>query len=67
MTQAKKINYAELQSELDTILSDLQREDNDVDATLKQYARGLEIIKLLESFLKTAGNSGRELKASFSS
>jgi exodeoxyribonuclease VII small subunit len=65
-TQAKKIDYIALQAELDTILSDLQREDSDVDAALKQYARGLEIIKQLEAYLQTAENTVRELQAAFS-
>jgi exodeoxyribonuclease VII small subunit len=65
MTQAKKIDYAALQTELDEILAELQRDDGDVDAAIKQYGRGLEIIKLLEAYLKTAENSVRELKASF--
>jgi exodeoxyribonuclease VII small subunit len=65
MTQAKKIDYPALQAELDSILSDLQRDDSDVDAALVHYARGLEIIKQLEAYLKKAENSVRELKASF--
>ncbi len=64
--KATNIDYAALQSELDTILSDLQRDDSDVDSALKLYARGLEIIKQLESYLKTAENSVRQLQASFS-
>lgn len=65
MTQAKTIDYQALQSELDDILVELQRETSDVDLALKQYARGLAIIKQLEDYLKTAENTVRELKASF--
>ena len=65
MTQVKKIDYPALQVELDAILSDLQQDDSDVDAALKQYARGLEIIKQLEAYLHTAENIVRELKAAF--
>lgn len=65
MTQVKKIDYPALQVELDAILSDLQQDDSDVDAALKQYARGLEIIKQLEAYLHTAENTVRELKAAF--
>jgi len=61
----KTIDYQALQTELDEILSALQRETTDVDAALKQYARGLEIIKQLEDYLQTAENTVRELKASF--
>lgn len=64
--QAKKFEYAALQAELDTILSDLQGENSDVDTALKQYARGLEIIKQLEAYLQTAENTVRQLKAAIS-
>ena len=66
MTQAKKIDYQALHAELDDIVAALQRDDSDVDMALKQYARGLEIIKQLEGYLKTAENTVQELKASFS-
>ena len=66
MTQAKKIDYQALHAELDEIVSALQRDDSDIDLALKHYARGLEIVQLLEAYLKTAENTVRELKASFS-
>jgi exodeoxyribonuclease VII small subunit len=66
MKQDKKIDYAALQSELDELLSGMQGEDTDVDQAIKDYARGLEIIQQLEAYLKTAENTVRELKASFS-
>lgn len=66
MKQDTKIDYAALQSELDQLLSEMQREDADVDQALKHYARGLEIIQQLEAYLHTAENTVQELKASFS-
>jgi exodeoxyribonuclease VII small subunit len=66
MKQNKKIDYAALQAELDELLAGMQREDVNVDQALEHYARGLEIIQLLEVYLQTAENTVRELKASFS-
>lgn len=66
MTQAKKIDYAALQSELDEIVGLMQRDDTNVDDALKFYARSLEIIKQLEAYLVAAENSVRELKVSLS-
>lgn len=65
MTQAKKIDYAKLQDELAIILADLQREDHDIDSAIKQYGRGLEIVKMLEEYLQTAENTVRQLQVSF--
>jgi exodeoxyribonuclease VII small subunit len=66
MKQDKKIDYAALQSELDELLSGMQGEEANIDQAIKDYARGLEIIQQLEAYLKTAENTVRELKASFS-
>ncbi len=63
---AKAIDYTALQAELDTIVTNMQREDADIDASLQAYARGLIIIKQLEDYLQTAQNTVNELKASFS-
>jgi exodeoxyribonuclease VII small subunit len=68
MTQAKKIeeiDYQALQTELDEIVAELQRDDSDVDSALKHYERGLEIIKQLETYLQTAENTVSQLKARF--
>ncbi len=66
MTAAKKPDYQALHAELDEIVTALQQDDHDVDLALQQYARGLQIIKQLESYLKTAENTVGELKATFS-
>jgi exodeoxyribonuclease VII small subunit len=55
-------NYRDLKAELDTIMAELQRDDLDVDAALKHYKRGQELIKQLETYLKTAENTLSELR-----
>lgn len=58
-------DYKTLNAELEDILLELQREDLDIDTALSQYARGLEIVQQLETYLKTAANQVTELKAQF--
>jgi exodeoxyribonuclease VII small subunit len=66
MTKAKPpVNYETLKNELDDIMLELQREDLDVDKALEYYQRGLELVQALESYLKTAENTVKELKAKF--
>lgn len=63
---AKKESYQTLSAELDDILLELQQEDLDVDRAIACYERGLELVKELETYLSTAENRVRELKAKFS-
>lgn len=63
MAKAKTQDYQALKAELDGIMLELQREDLDVDTALRYYERGLELVGLLEAYLKTAENRVRELKA----
>jgi exodeoxyribonuclease VII small subunit len=60
-----KFSYRELKDELDEVLSNLQREDLDIDEALKLYKRGQELIKDLEEYLKSAENTVKEIKAKF--
>ncbi len=60
---AKAKSYDELKSELDAIMLELQGDGVGVDQALKSYQRGLELVKELEAYLKTAENKVRELKA----
>ena len=60
-----KPTYEALQTELDAVMLALQQEDLDVDKALEHYKRGLELVKELEEYLKTAENSVKELKAKF--
>lgn len=58
-------NYEELKAELDAIMTELTREDLDVDTALKHYQRGLELVNQLEEYLKSAENKIVEMKAKF--
>lgn len=60
---AKKPNYQDLSQELDTIIAALQQDDTDIDTALKQYQRGLELTKELETYLQDATNTITELRA----
>jgi exodeoxyribonuclease VII small subunit len=64
-TKKTTIDYTTLKAELDSVMAELQREDLAVDAALKYYERGLELVKQLEQYLKTAANRVVELKAKF--
>ena len=57
--------YAELKSELDNLLDNLQQDDISVDDAMKQYERGMEIVKQLEKTLTEAENKIIKLKAKF--
>lgn len=59
------IDYQALQTELDNVMSELKREDLDVDTALKHYQRGLELAERLQKYLETAENKVTELKARF--
>lgn len=65
MTTSKKVSksYNELNHELQAILQDMQREDKDIDAAMKDYERGLQIIHELEEYLKSAENKIVQLSA----
>jgi len=67
MTKANKPapSYDKLKAELEAILTDLQRDDLDVDQALEHYKRGLELVRQLGQYLETAENEIHELKASF--
>lgn len=65
MASKTEPSYQEMARELDDILLELQQEDLDVDQAVKQYERGLELVRQLETYLKTAENKVKELKATF--
>lgn len=58
-------NYQALKTELESVLAKLQTEDVDVDEALSLYERGLELVQQLDTYLKTAENTVKELKARF--
>lgn len=59
------VNYQALSAELDAILEELQTANLDIDAAVKKYERGMEIVQQLEGYLKTAQNKVAKIKASF--
>jgi exodeoxyribonuclease VII small subunit len=63
---SKTHTYADLQQELDSVLSALQQDDIDVDEALKAYERGMQVIKQLEAVLKNAENKVIKIKKDFS-
>lgn len=65
MSVAKKIDYQSLNSELDSILADLQSGNLDIDEAVKKYQRGSEIVKDLQDYLKEAENKVKKVKTDF--
>ncbi len=62
---ATKPSYQQLNSELESIMAELQTADLDIDLAIKHYERGLVVVHELETYLKTAENKITELKAKF--
>jgi len=58
-----KADYQALSTELEAILLELQQDDVDIDNAMQRYERGLEVVKQLEQYLKTAENKIIKLKA----
>jgi exodeoxyribonuclease VII small subunit len=67
MTAAKTTSrtYAELNAELQAVIAWFEADSFDVDQAVKQYGRGLELVRQLEQQLGAAANSVQELKAKF--
>lgn len=59
------LNYKQLSSQLDDILARLQNADVDIDEATKLYEQGTQIVKQLETYLKTAENKVAKLKKNF--
>lgn len=60
---AKEVDYQKLNQELEALLVKLEVGDGDVDEAIKQYQRGMEIVKELEAYLKSAENKVKKIKA----
>lgn len=60
---AKEVDYRALSDELESIVLTLQQDDIDVDSAMQKYERGLELIKQLEKYLKTAENKIEKLSS----
>ncbi len=65
MVKKSEQTYVELKIELDDVLETLQQDDISVDDALKNYERGMELVKQLESTLKDAENKITKIKAKF--
>lgn len=63
----KTLTYQDLNRELETVLGCLQSGDLDIDAAVKAYERGMELVKKLEAYLKEAENKIIKVKADFGS
>lgn len=61
----KAVNYKALRAELEDIMHQLDDDQLDVDEVTKLYQRGMEIVKQLEDYLKTAENKVKKVKADF--
>lgn len=59
----KQASYQQLKTELDDVMFELSRDDLDIDKALEYYQRGIELVKQLETYLKTAENKVQELQA----
>jgi exodeoxyribonuclease VII small subunit len=60
MANSKK-SYQILNNELDEVLAKLQSGELDIDEATKAYEHGMEIVKELETYLKSAENTVRKL------
>ncbi len=58
-------SYNDLNSELQTIIADMQQNDLDIDKTIVMYERGMQIIQQLTEYLEKAENKIEDLKLSF--
>lgn len=57
----KELDYRALNNELETILSDLETNDLEIDEAIKQYQRGTEIVTQLQEYLKIAENKVKKV------
>ncbi|MEO8784996.1 MAG: exodeoxyribonuclease VII small subunit [Candidatus Saccharimonadales bacterium] len=60
-----KIDYHALNQELQTILTALESDDLDIEASIVQYKRGMEIVSQLQAYLKSAQTTVDKVKASW--
>ena len=59
---ATKKSYKQLQTELDSVLSQLQSSELDIDSALNLYKEGQKLVGQLEEYLKSAKNEIEHLK-----
>lgn len=63
--QPKLKDYRSLRRELDEVVAKLQGDDIDIEDAIKLHARGQELIKQLEDYIKQAENSIKKIKTKF--
>jgi exodeoxyribonuclease VII small subunit len=61
----KQPSYQDLNSELETVLAQLQSGDLDIDEATAAYERGMKLVQQLETYVKEAENKITKVKASF--
>jgi exodeoxyribonuclease VII small subunit len=49
-------SYSQLNQSLEAVISKLQSSDLDVDEVISEYQKGIDLVKKLENYLKTAQN-----------
>ncbi len=59
------VNYHKMSQELDLLLEELQSGDLDIDQAVIKYERGMQILEEMETYLKTAENKVKKIKAGF--
>lgn len=62
-TATQKIDYRGLQTELAVLLTELESDQLDIDASIAKYQRGMVIVGQLQSYLKTAQNTVAKVTA----
>lgn len=62
MSKSSDKSYQTLSAELDAIVADMQRDDADIDALMKQYETGLKLIEQLEKRLRDTQTTITEIQ-----
>lgn len=57
-----QFDYQALNAELESILAELEAGNLNIDQALKQYERGMFVVKELQKYLKLAENKVKKIK-----
>lgn len=60
---SKKVDYRQLNDELDALLERLQSGELSIDEAVPAYERGMTLVKELEAYLQAAENRITEVQA----
>jgi exodeoxyribonuclease VII small subunit len=58
----QETDYRKLNQELEQVLEQLESDQLDIEAAIKQYQRGMELVDQLQKHLKTAKNSVKKVQ-----